>query len=479
MGCTEWMETNQKNKPQSNALAAGILSLLTTSMCLAGTLYNTGYDNQKWAFDQSESAVMTTLLMFHVTAIISFVVTCFLIERYPKKQINYVLMSLVTVGSVVVIVVPRSVIAIAFARSLMGLAHGMAYLVVLIHGGEIVIKELRGMIMAGVSFVVVSGVLLGGVLISARYDGIDQYTFIGILGLVYMLLAVFLNQMLCYESPVFLVQRNLDGEAIRSMMKLRNESTETWQIRNELTEIKTMLSEDDTTSRSIWGDGNFRPLVLLALTKVASVLSFNFAVNMVKMNVVDHMVKTEDSEVSLSVTILMSIRLVVGMVGMFTIDVLGRRALQLVSIVSNAFILIAIGIAYLAADSISHDVGMAIFFACEVGASLGLTLVPDVLCSEAFNTKKKACSIAAVQILEHLLHILIFAITFRWNFTVDDRYGATLLAAGVPLLPIAYVLYQKLPETSKMSIRQARIEFYKRDGIVFGGSKNSVEALYD
>ncbi|KFB52408.1 AGAP010943-PA-like protein [Anopheles sinensis] len=388
-------------------------------------------------------------------------------------------MSFVVVGSVVVIAVPHSVIAIAFARSLMGLAHGMAYLVVLIHGGEIVIKELRGMIMGAVSYCVVTGVLLGGVLISVRYDVIDQYRFIGIIGLVYMLLAVFLNQMLCYESPVFLVQRNLDGEAIRSMMKLRNESTETWQIRNELTEIKTMLSEDETTSRSIWSDGNFRPLVLLALTKVASVLSFNFAVNMVKVNVVDHMVEIEDSEVSLSVTILMSIRLVVGMVAMFTIDVLGRRALQLVSIVSTAFILIAIGIAYLAADSIPHDVGMAIFFACEVGASLGLTLVPDVLCSEAFNTKKKVCSIATVQILEHVLHILIFAITFKWNFTVDDRYGATLLAAGVPLLPIAYVLYQKLPETSKMSIRQARIEFYKRDGIVFGGSKNSVEALYD
>ncbi|KFB52409.1 AGAP010943-PA-like protein [Anopheles sinensis] len=86
MGCTEWMEMNQKNKPQSNALAAGILSLLATSMFLAGTLYNTGYKNQEWALDQSDSAVVTALLMFHVTAIISFAVTCFLIERYPKKR---------------------------------------------------------------------------------------------------------------------------------------------------------------------------------------------------------------------------------------------------------------------------------------------------------------------------------------------------------------------------------------------------------
>uniref|UniRef100_A0A182NC63 Major facilitator superfamily (MFS) profile domain-containing protein n=1 Tax=Anopheles dirus TaxID=7168 RepID=A0A182NC63_9DIPT len=479
MGCTEWVEMNQKNKPQSNAIATGVLTLLATGMFHAATLYDAEFKTQEWTYQRSDSAVLVTLVIFHITAGVGSFASWFLIERYAKKQINFVLISLAVVGNTVSIALPHNLIGIAFARSLMGLAHGMSYLVVLIHGGEILVKELRGVIMAAINFCIICGVLVGAVLNSVARDQLDPNQFLGILGLCYMIIAFFLNLIVCYESPVFLIQRNLDGDAVRSIMKLRNESTETWEIRNEVTEIKTMLSEDASTSRSIFHDGNLRPLVLIALGKIASVLSFNYAVNTIKVNVIEEVLDITSSDVNLSITILMSIRMVIGMGAMFSVDVLGRRALQLVSMVSTGVILVAMGITYLATDSITPDVGMAIFLASEVGASLGLTSVPDVLCSEAFNTKKKALSIAAVQVLENVLHVIIFAVVYDWDLKSMDQWGGTLLVAGLPLLPIAYVMYRKLPETSKMSIRQARIEFYKREGIVFGGSKNSVEVLYD
>ncbi|ETN62968.1 glucose transport protein [Anopheles darlingi] len=479
MGCTEWLEMNQKNKPQSNALATGILTLLTTGSYLAATLFDSGLSHQEWTFGRSQPAITFTLLVFHVTAVAGSIAAYLLLERYTKKQINYVLVACVTVGCIVGIAVPSNLIAVAFGRGLMGFAHGLAYPVVLVHGGEIIVKELRGIIMASVNFCIVSGVMLGSVFNSITEEGIPPYRLLGILGLVYMLLSVFLNYFLCYESPVFLVERKLDGQAIQSMIKLRNESNETWEIRNELTEIKTMLSEDELTTRSILQDGNLRPLVLIALGKLAAVLSFNYAINSIKYIVIDDALSQDHDTFSLATTVLMTIRLLGGMVGMFIVDLLGRRALVAVSSLSTGLLLTAIGITYLAADSLSSDVAMVILFACEVGSSLGLTFVPDVLCSEAFNTRKKVLSIVVVQLLENVLQVIIFAITFEWNFAVQDRYGGTLLVAGVPLVAIAYVLYQKLPETSKMSIRQARIEFYKRDGIVFGGSKNSVEVLYD
>uniref|UniRef100_A0A182QV56 Major facilitator superfamily (MFS) profile domain-containing protein n=1 Tax=Anopheles farauti TaxID=69004 RepID=A0A182QV56_9DIPT len=479
MGCTEWVEMNQKNKPQSNAIATGVLSLLTTSMFHAATLFDSESKSQEWTYNRSDAAIIVTLVLFHIAAVIGAFIAWFLIERYAKKQINFVLISLVVVGSTVSIALPHNLIGIAFARSLMGLAHGVAYLVVLIHGGEILVKELRGVIMAAINFCVVSGVMVGAVLNSVPRDTLVSNQVIGILGLVYMLLAFFLNLILCYESPVFLIQRNLVADAVRSIMKLRNESTETWEIRNEVTEIQTMLSEDASTDRSIFGDGNLRPLALIALGKIASVLSFNYAVNTIKVNVIDEVLDVTSGDVSLSITILMSVRMVIGMGAMFSVDVLGRRALQLVSTVSTGVILVAMGITYLATDSITPDLGMAIFLASEVGGALGLTSIPDVLCSEAFNTKKKALSIAAVQALENVLHVVIFCVVYKWDLQSMDHWGGALVVAGLPLLPIAYVLYRKLPETSKMSIRQARIEFYKREGIVFGGSKNSVEVLYD
>ncbi|XP_053670731.1 solute carrier family 2, facilitated glucose transporter member 5-like [Anopheles nili] len=480
MGCTEWVEMNQKNKPQSNAIATGILALLTTGMFLAGTLYNSKTESLKWTLEHSDSTVLLTRLLFHIASVVGALATWFLIQRYAKKQINFVLMSFVIIGSIVSIAAPNHLIAVAFARSLMGLAHGMAYLVVLIHGGEILVKELRGVIMAAVNFCIISGIMIGAIMSSVNEASLEPHQFMGILGLCYMAMAFFLNLLVCYESPVFLMQRNLNAEAERSLMKLRNESTATWDIRNELTEIKAMLSEDASTTGSIFRDGNLRPLVLVGLGKIASVLSFNCAVNSVKLNVIDEVLSIKDADVSLSVTILTSIRLVVGMFGMFTVDLYGRRALQLVSTVSTGLVLSAMGIAYLATDSITPEVGMGVLLASEVGASIGLTFVPDVLCSEAFNTKKKALTITVLHVLENALHVIIYSIIFQWDYwTTQEYYGGTLLVAGAPLLAIAFMLYRKLPETSKMSIRQARIEFYKREGIVFGGSKNSVEVLYD
>ncbi|XP_052872916.1 uncharacterized protein LOC128278269 [Anopheles cruzii] len=477
MGGTEWMEMNQKNKPQSNALGSGILTLLTTSSYLAATLYNSNVRHQEWTFGHSKSAIMATLLLFHATAVVGLLAAYFLLERYPKRQINYVMITLVTVASIVATAVPHNLYAITVVRCLAGLAHGLALPLVLIHGGEILLKELRGVIMAAVNFCMVCGVLLGAVLYTVDTEPLDAHRLIGIVGLCYMLMAVFLNYFVCYESPVFLVQRKRDADAIQSMMKLRNESSETWEIRNELTEIKAMLAEDEQTSTSIFRDGNLRPLVLLGMAKVASVLSFNYAVNSIKLYVIDVALKSDSY--SIATVVLLSIRSLIGLAGIFAVDLVGRRALVLVSCVSTALAMIAMAIAYLATDHLSADVGMAIFFACEVGASLGITFVPDVLCSEAFNTRKKALSIVAVQALEQVLHVIIFAITFDWNFRDQDRYGGTLLVAGLPMLVVAYALYRKLPETTKMSIRQARIEFYKRDGIVLGGSKNSVEVLYD
>uniref|UniRef100_A0A182M3M3 Major facilitator superfamily (MFS) profile domain-containing protein n=1 Tax=Anopheles culicifacies TaxID=139723 RepID=A0A182M3M3_9DIPT len=479
MGCTEWVEANQKNKPQSNAIGAGVLTLLATGMYHAGTLYDPGYKNHEWTYNRSDSAILVTLLLFHISAILGSFTGWFLIERYTKKQINFVIISFVVIGCTVSIALSHNLIGIAFARALMGIAHGMAYLVVLIHGGEILIKELRGVIMASINFCIISGVLIGGAMNTVKVEALEPYQWLGIIGLAYMPIAFFLNLIVCYESPVFLMKRNLDSDAIRSMMKLRNESSETWEIRNEMTEFKTMLSEDASTTRSIFRDGNLRPLVLIALGKIASVLSFNYAVNSIKVNVIEEVLDINETNARLSIIIVTSIRMIVGMCAMFLVDVLGRRALQLVSIVSTGVILVAIGIAYIVTDSITPDLGMAIFLACEVGASLGLTFIPDVLCSEAFNTKKKALSIVAVQVLENVLHVAVFAVVFKWDFTVSDRYGGTLLVAGLPPLVIGYMLYRKLPETSKMSLRQARIEFYKREGIVFGGSKNSVEVLYD
>ncbi|XP_055627961.1 galactose-proton symporter-like [Toxorhynchites rutilus septentrionalis] len=478
-GCTEWLEMSQKNKPQSNTLSAGIMTLMTTGFVIGSSIFNMDFHSQSWTFHHSDSTVLLATLSFYIAAMIGSVVGYLLVERYEKKPISKVYLCLVIVASILMIALPQHIVGVTFARVLFGLAHGSAYLVVLIHGGEVAIKEMRGMNMSAVHYCLTVGVLSHGSFSPTATFGqaIEPNRIIGIIGLTCAVLGGGLAQFLTYESPVYLIQRGRDAEAITTMMKLRQESTETWDIRNDYTEFKAMLQEDDESSRSTFRDGNLRPLALLSLGKLASVLSFNVALNLVRLYTLDKLFGMENY--SLSATMILTIRLIAGVLFFYTIDAFGRRVpMAMSSFASGAFLTI-FGIVFLCAESINRDVGIAIMLTYDVVASAGVTFVPDVYCSEAFSTQKKAASIAAVQTVENILQITIIAVFFSWDLTNESYYAGITLACGIPLIALAVVFYRYLPETAKMSIRQSRTEFSKRGEIVFRGTKQPRNYLND
>ncbi|XP_055536772.1 uncharacterized protein LOC129725238 [Wyeomyia smithii] len=477
--CGEWVEMTQKNKPQSNTLSAGIMTLLTTGMLIGSTIFNMDLRNQRWTHGQSDSAIMLTSISFYLAAIVGSLAGYFLVERHEKKPISKVYLVLALVASVLLVAIPDHIVAVAFARVLFGISHGMAYLVVPIHGGEVAIKELRGMNMSAVNYCLMVGILAHGALSpTATYEHeLQPNRIVGILGLAYVVLGGAMAQCLTYESPVYLIQRGRDGEAIQAMMKLRHESTETWEIRNEYVELKTMIQEDEETSRSIFQDGNLRPLVLLSLCKLASVLSFNMASNLVRLYILDELFGMETY--SMSAVLLLTIRMIMGMLFLFTIDRFGRRAPMILSSAASGVILTVMGMIYLIADYINTDVGIAIMLAYEVVASSGLTIVPDVYTSEAFNTKKKAASIAVIQTVENVLQLIIVSVVFFWDFKSGAYHGGVMLFCGVPLVFLAGLFYRWLPETTKMTIRQTRTEFSKRGEIVFSGTSKPNNYLND
>lgn len=475
-GCGAWLEMTQKNKPQSNTLAAGAMTLLTSGMMVGSTIFNMDLRYQAWTFDHSEGTVLAVSIIFYVAAVVGTLAGYLLVDRYEKKPLSKVYMVLAVVACVLLVAKPDHLIVVAFARVLLGLAHGMAYLIFPIHGGETSIKELRGMNMAGISYCLMIGALTFGCISpGATFGWMDPNRLMGILGLVFAILGGLLAQFLTYESPVFLLQRGRDAEAVTSMMKLRNESTETWDIRNDLTEFKTMLTEDELGSRSIFKDGNIRPLVLISLCKIASVLSFNMALNLVRLRLLDQLFGME--QYSMAAVVILLFRIVMGTTILFIIDRFGRRATMVTSTVGSGFILVVLGTIYLANYSFNRDVGIAIMLAYEIVASAGITFVPDVYSSEAFSTKKKAASIGVVNTVENLLQILITCIVFSWDFVSTYRYGGVMMTFGIPLIVLAVIFYMFLPETTKMTIRQSRNEFAKRGEIVFGGTKKPMNNL--
>ncbi|XP_058826972.1 uncharacterized protein LOC131686957 [Topomyia yanbarensis] len=464
-GCTEWCEKSQKNKMQTNTLLSGITTLILCGIFVGCSIFNVHIRYQTWTFNQPDSVILLIINLFYIAAILGSFAGAILVNHIEKLLISRIYLMLIAIASILQIIVPKSIVGTAFARIFAGSAYGLAYLTVLVHGGEVLVKEFRGMVIAAINHVLFLGILAHGTVspvVLTDYD-LESNRIIGIAGLTFALLAALIGQFMTYESPIFLVQKGRDAEAIQSLMKLSLESRETIEIRDAYIDIKVMLQEDSFASQSIFTDGNWRPLLLLSLGKIAAVLSFNAAVNQIQLIVVDQLYDLQ--YYSISGAIILGIRFLLGIPFVYTVDIFGRRPQQALSALLSGAVLTAMGIVYLVTDSVNPNVGGSIFLTYALVACTGVTLVPDIHLSEAFPTQKKALSIAVVQLVENGVQILILSVTFSLDLTHSDNYGGILLSCGVPLMVIAVVLYVLLPETIKLTLRQSRAAFARKESL--------------
>ncbi|XP_058464854.1 uncharacterized protein LOC131438695 [Malaya genurostris] len=478
VGCAEWYAKSQKNRMQTNTLLSGITTLILCGIFVGSSIFNVHIRYETWTFDQSESVILLIVNLFYVAAVLGSFAGAFLVNHLEKLLLSRIYLMLIAVASTLQIIVPKSIVGVAFARFFAGSAYGLAYLVVLIHGGEVIVKEFRGVAIASINHVLFFGILAHGTVspVVLTDHNLEANRIIGITGITFALLAALIGQFMTYESPIFLVQKGRDAEAIQSLMKLTLECRETIEIRDAYIDIKVMLHEDSLASQSILSDGNWRPLLFLCLGKIAAVLSFNAAVNHIQLNVVDQLY--DMPYYSISGAIILAIRIFFGLVFVYLVDIIGRKPQQALSAFLSGAILTAMGIVYLVTDNVDKNVAASIFLTFAFVAGTGVTLVPDVHLSEAFPTRKKAFSVAVVQVVEHCAQILIISLTFSLNHTDSGIYGGILLVCGIPLMLIAIVLYAFLPETKKMSLRQSRAAFARKESLYETGEASKDNLSY-
>jgi hypothetical protein len=355
------------------------------------------------------------------------------------------------------------------ARAMIGFAHGYAYLTVMVHASEIVTQKMRGIIVASLNFCLISSIMVCGGL-TMGFDK-DKHAFgsmqwMGIVGIIYSVMGFVFIPIFTRESPVQMIRQKKFDQAVSLMVRLRNETTETWSIKNEYNELRAMIEEDEASKSDIFTDRNVRPLMLITLLKVGSVLSFNYGVNMVRLHYTTMFVS---EEVNSTVMGLMAIRIVAACGTLFTIDSLGRRFHFLISFGGSAACLILMGIVVAFTSSNISWMFELLQIPMEIFGGLGIGMISDVYASEAFSTLKKPKSILFTTVVEFGLQAAIIAITH--NPTSPTLHWIILVGSGIFVLIITVTLHKELPETAKMSIRQTRNEFLKSGEIVFSGSK--------
>ncbi|CAG9797224.1 unnamed protein product [Chironomus riparius] len=454
--CWEFLEFSQKMKPQGNSLAGGVMLMLVSGLQI-GWIMDNRVDKLPWTEGHSDLLVNLAAVAFYASAVGGVYIAAMTINRLTKTNIYFTSLTFAIVASALLIVQPNNFYIVLLTRIMIGFAHGYSYLTIIIHASEIMHQKLRGMIIAALQVCILSSMIVTSSFAATMMEeSMEAFQYVGIIGLIYCILGFIFTLIFTRESPVKLMKEKKFDEAMKIMIQVRNESSETWSIRNEYNELKKMVEEDDETTKNIFENGNTRPLGLILLLKIAFVISFNYGLNYIRLKYTSSFITQEGHNLS-SLTFL-TVRILVLIFTMFSIEFNGRKIHFLISHAATAVLLIAFAVLVFVQPSNFTFGYETIQFLLEVAGGIGIGVVSDVYSSEAFNTVKKTRSLCFVTAIEFILHGVIIFTTYKVeaSSTFDGIY---VMASGVVVLAITYLLYKTLPETAKMSIRQTRNEF--------------------
>lgn len=351
---------------------------------------------------------------------------------------------------------PESIYFIFPARILAGLSHGIVYPTVLIHASEVAIPRLRGMVVSLIHFCIFIGVFNSSASImpvfATRNHEIDPTRTLGFNGLVCIVVGLLIGIFFNRESPVFLIRKYRDQEAINIMIRLRSESHETVDISREFNEFKTMVMEDGKSNLNIFDRTNRWPLFLVTMMKTIVVASFNMPLNLVLL---------EASETELyngvndfSGMCLSGTRWVVMLVMIFVIDMKRIKFYVTSAGASGAILLLLVYVIESSGGGFDESTSIIVLgFIFQAFSGLAIGALADVIAIEAFNTKKKPMSIAFTSSLEFLLQIFMVSSFFYFEIQLTLLIG---LSGGVMLIGLLFFV---VPDTSRMSLRNARNKF--------------------
>jgi hypothetical protein len=290
---------------------------------------------------------------------------------------------------------------------------------------------------------------------ATRNYEIDPTRSIGINGLIIivtgLIIAVFFNR----ESPVFLIKKYREEEALDIMIRLRSESHETAEIRKDFSDLKLMVMEDNKSNWNIFEQKNRWPLFVVTFMKLISVASFNIPLNLILLEAMETKAyngETDDSGIFLS-----GIKWLTMILMTFFIDGRRKKFYKISCILAGAVLLLLAfypQVFEAKFDEWTKTAATAVII--QISSGLAVGMLPDIYATEGFDTKKKPFSIAFASAVEFLAQI-----GFVVLFYYFDVSSARLLSGLGLLMVNGLVLAFFLPETGGMSLREARNKFYR------------------
>ncbi|KAJ6631721.1 putative polyol transporter 3, partial [Pseudolycoriella hygida] len=459
-----YCEIVQKNKPQSNSVVGGMCLLFVGGLHLGWGIWRAEV-REPWVSFNNLNIIIFIMMSWYMFALVGGIIGALLITKMRKKFIYYTGGTISTISSILFIVWYNNHIAIIVGRCLAGLTHGIIYHTTIIHAAENVVKEVRGMLLSTLNWLMYSGVFVSSILISSvTYGQVGAFNsdrILGMFGLSFSMLAILCTVFLTYESVPYLLVHGKDSEAVVNLLKLRNESVMSTKLTNDLDEMRLMVSQDRQESQNVFTNGNGSAMGRMIALRMLSTLTNNFLLNIIMIGLTIKIL--EPSYYHISAVILTGTRFTGSIVPIFTTDFFKRKVHLNASAVSSAIVILVLAIIMVSVSEFGTTtswIPAALCVAFQLFASIGIDPIEHIYLSEAFSTSKKAWSIACVTAAENVLQMVLIGVFFIDRITYLTVVAILFTTAGL-MFALVVILQFSIPETLNLTIKETRDLFRK------------------
>jgi sugar porter (SP) family MFS transporter len=350
-----------------------------------------------------------------------------------------------------------NVAVLVVARVLLGLAIGIASMIVPVYIAEIAPPRVRGALVSLQQFMITVGIMVS-YLVSYALSGSGSWRWMLAVGLIPAAI-LFIGMLPLPESPRWLLAKDRRQDALGVLRRIRHEEH---NPEAELAEIEAVHKMQAGVSyRDL-----FRPSVRPALIVGVGIAFIN---QMVGVNAVIYYAPSilEDAGFSASAAILATtgvgtLNMLVTLCALLLIDRVGRRPLLLVGISGVLLALIVLGAAYLlpggpSAAGVLLVAGLLVYIA-SFAASLGIAIW--LLNSEVYPLEVRGKGAAAGAFTHWLLDFVIASTVLTLIATITPT-GMFWFYGLFALLGIFFVL-RRVPETKGKTLEEVSDELASR-----------------
>ncbi|XP_076240971.1 facilitated trehalose transporter Tret1 [Calliopsis andreniformis] len=384
------------------------------------------------------------------------VLAALLVDRIGRKICLLVGVVPLAIGWVLIITAWNPYV-LYVSRFTSGIGLGVAYVVCPMYIGEIADKEIRGSMGSFIKLMVTFGELYAHV--------IGPFVSYECLAYSCALIPVvfFLTFTWMPESPYYLLMRNREKDAVKSLKRLKRHASEN-QLEEDLEQMQKTVIRDLSDKGHFWDlfntTGNRKAVLvsfglqlILQFSGIAAIESYT-----------QEILEEADTGLSaaIAVIILSVLQLVAGVGAAALVDQLGRRPLLLVTTLLGGLSLTVAGAFYLLKFQMLVDMtdfgwilhASVIFY--ELIIALGLNPLPYMMLGELFPTNVKGAAVSLANIWGSLLAFIVS----KMYQVVSDSWGVYASFgwfAATCYLGIIFIFFM-VPETKGKSLLEIQEE---------------------